>query len=547
MTMVSLSLSSILRNIMCGPVLFGLHLPWMLLMLLGIILIGPYAPVCLAEYSGLLLNTLKSQFTFACENEIMSIKCPDSTHILVESANYGRLVPAKEMCPYKWSTIGAYQLHDFITEDTNCRSETSLEPVITLCNDKTRCKFRVDNDLFGEDPCPGTNKYLDVTYKCKPSVFQTTVVCEDEHLQLLCPENTILAIYSAMFGRSQQGTIECPSFTMQEVDCQSSDAYQQILSRCHGRKHCAVKASTRVFGEPCLPGTYKYLKVVYSCVSKSIFRKPRTYPYHPEQPSNIPEPTSNYIEGTGGDGHDLYSHDMFNTEHPNYSISIYEGKGDESYSDSPFITLAPNNSTRNNTTHQGNTKIGIITSIVNAVDYIKANKETVLLYFIIGCLIGIVLTLLWCVCRIKLHNRKLKKKITGTGTLTQVDGANGDPRNNGIMEIVRQENRVDIARYGTVLHPINNITRNGHRKKTRTRKWWDERYQWDQYDAGLIDTPARGISHTHGPRNGLNTSTSFTLGTAGNGLGLMLDGIDLSDLWNSNTLPGSRNLNSYFP
>ncbi len=48
-------------------------------------------------------------------------------------------------------------------------------------------------------------------------------------------------------------------------DCQSSDAYQEILSRCHGRKHCAVKASTRVFGEPCLPGTYKYLQVVYSC------------------------------------------------------------------------------------------------------------------------------------------------------------------------------------------------------------------------------------------------------------------------------------------
>ncbi len=61
----------------------------------------------------------------------MSIKCPDSTHILIESANYGRQVPNKEMCPYKFSTIGAYQLHDIFTEDTNCRAEQSLE--VSMC------------------------------------------------------------------------------------------------------------------------------------------------------------------------------------------------------------------------------------------------------------------------------------------------------------------------------------------------------------------------------------------------------------------------------
>ena len=43
---------------------------------------------------------------------------------------------------------------------------------------------------------------------------------------------------------------------------------------------------------------------------------------------------------------------------------------------------------------------------------------------------------------------------------------------------------------------------------------------------------------------GLVTSNSLV---TGNGMGLMLDGIDLTDLWNANTLPGSRNLNSYFP
>ena len=47
--------------------------------------------------------------------------------------------------------------------------------------------------------------------------FQDIVVCEDNHLQLHCPENSVLAIESAMFGRTKEGTMECPSYTMQEV------------------------------------------------------------------------------------------------------------------------------------------------------------------------------------------------------------------------------------------------------------------------------------------------------------------------------------------
>ena len=47
--------------------------------------------------------------------------------------------------------------------------------------------------------------------------FDSIVKCEDNHLQLHCTENKILAINSAMFGRSRHGTIECPSYTMHEV------------------------------------------------------------------------------------------------------------------------------------------------------------------------------------------------------------------------------------------------------------------------------------------------------------------------------------------
>ena len=152
---------------------------------------------------------------------------------------------------------------------------------------------------------------------------------------------------------------------------------------------------------------------------------------------------------------------------------------------------------------------------------------------------------------------------TFIGALTQVDGANNETRNNGLIERVRQENRVDIDEIWRSPPPPSITSRGTDTERPIEREQSDSNINGTHRTNGRSSygtngtstmqgslTLPRGISHTHtcthGPRNGLNTSTSFTLGT-GNGLGLMLDGIDLSDLWNSNTLPGSRNLNSYFP
>lgn len=105
------------------------------------------------------------------------------------------------------------------------------------------------------------------------------------------------------------------------------------------------------------------------------------------------------------------------------------------------------------------------------------------------------------------------------------------------MERVRQENRIDIDEIWNSPPP-----------PSITSRGTDTERQNGHHGTSGTQTLPRGTSAGlgGGPRNGLSSSTSLTLGT-GNGLGLMLDGIDLSDLWNANTLPGSRNLNSYFP
>uniref|UniRef100_A0A3B1JQ44 SUEL-type lectin domain-containing protein n=1 Tax=Astyanax mexicanus TaxID=7994 RepID=A0A3B1JQ44_ASTMX len=97
--------------------------------------------------------------------------------------------------------------------------------------------------------------------------YKSKVVCEEERLRLSCKTGMQIAVYSAMFGRTQQGTLECPPHHRRapSVDCQSEVALQVMTSRCQGRRTCVIRASVLEFGDPCYSGTRKYLSVIYTC------------------------------------------------------------------------------------------------------------------------------------------------------------------------------------------------------------------------------------------------------------------------------------------
>ncbi|PKU37435.1 protein eva-1 hypothetical protein [Limosa lapponica baueri] len=82
------------------------------------------------------------------------------------------------------------------------------------CQDRRSCQFLVNSRLFGADPCPGTGKYLIVWYKCRPNEYKSKVACEDDKLRLSCKKSMVIAIYSAIFGRTQGGSLECPYQTL---------------------------------------------------------------------------------------------------------------------------------------------------------------------------------------------------------------------------------------------------------------------------------------------------------------------------------------------
>ncbi|XP_033635009.1 protein eva-1 homolog C-like [Asterias rubens] len=443
------------------------------------------------------MSTLRSKLVFACDKDFLSFKCPNNTVITIENANYGRQVPNKHMCPYRWSTVGSYQVKQF-HEDTNCKAINSRQIIQNMCESRQLCKISVSSDLFGGDPCPGTNKYLDVTYKCKPSTFRNMVVCEDSHMMLHCDNKEVLAIHSAGFGRPIAENMKCPSFTMDETECESHNSLEEVMKRCHGKRHCAVKASTRVFGEPCQQGTYKYLSVIYTCVSKRIFRKPRRFTGIPTVPYNfVINPTfPTYSQG--------YDHRSQSPKTMSESTDNQPG-GDifSTTGSSVYATRTPYNISYEPTVQaEQEESMGFFTGILAAIGYIQMNTEVFILYMSIGCCMGVLVTLLWCVIRLQCQNYDLKKKLKESNIpKSDTDAVNRTlSRNGSILESVRQENREDINEIWNTPPPPPPST-----LTPRPENGFHTNRRWDS--PSPITTPTREV----------------------------------------NSLPATRNLNSYFP
>merc|ERR1712130_732911 len=87
----------------------------------------------------------------------MSLSCTTGQVLTILRANYGRL--SSNIC------------NDNKSDDnwsTRCINPTTLTTITKLCGGKTSCLAPVSSKEFG-DPCPGTNKYLEIVYTCKHS------------------------------------------------------------------------------------------------------------------------------------------------------------------------------------------------------------------------------------------------------------------------------------------------------------------------------------------------------------------------------------------
>ncbi|XP_031437709.1 protein eva-1 homolog C-like [Clupea harengus] len=260
------------------------------------------------------------------------------------------------------------------------------------CQDRRSCQVLVNSRLFGADPCPTTSKYLTLWYKCRPNEYKSKVVCEGERMRLNCKSGMQIAVYSAMFGRTQQGTLECPPNQRRapSVDCQSGTTLQVLTSRCQGKQSCSIRASSREFGDPCYAGTRKYLNVIYTCVPKKLLQE--SVPNHPDsQPAPPPLHDPNVVgDSAPPDGTTPVTTDATpgKKKRERETVPFSEEKNPQP-SRPPSINATALSA-----------DMALISSALATYTYIAEHTERTALYFVCGVCVGLFLTLFALVVQI---------------------------------------------------------------------------------------------------------------------------------------------------
>uniref|UniRef100_A0A8C5TWT8 Protein eva-1 homolog C n=1 Tax=Malurus cyaneus samueli TaxID=2593467 RepID=A0A8C5TWT8_9PASS len=216
----------------------------------------------LADFSGYLTKLLQNHTAYACDGQHLSLHCPRHSTISVQSAFYGQ---DPHMCRL-------WEPETRMTEPRNCVAPTSLQKVLDECQNLRSCQLLVNSRVFGPDLCPGTTKFLLVSFKCKPTEYKTKSACENQELKLHCQESKFLIIYSATYGRwaHEESVCSTKAEHTPPFDCLSYTALEVLSKRCYGKQRCKIIVTSRDFGSPCLPGVTKYLNVSYACVPKFI-------------------------------------------------------------------------------------------------------------------------------------------------------------------------------------------------------------------------------------------------------------------------------------
>ncbi|XP_054695195.1 protein eva-1 homolog C-like isoform X2 [Grus americana] len=292
-------------------------------------LVGPAAALvllCLAvgleaspELSGYLRKVLRNHTAHTCDGEQLLIVCPRKTTISILGAFYGRRVPSPNLCP---SPGNASQ------ESTECTSTTAhlqrLGLELALQSRESGCCLFWSPARPGNAPWPqlrvpgpatqlypwlgrGYTHRLQESGSCwlsartssgassrctakslgrtralghtstsslptsagqchSPGNHRVKTVCENDKLRLQCRPKSILAIYSANYGRFLRGKPECDALNTggPHIECLAPDALWRVSKKCHRKRNCTVAADQATFGDPCLPGMKKQLRVSYT-------------------------------------------------------------------------------------------------------------------------------------------------------------------------------------------------------------------------------------------------------------------------------------------
>ncbi|KAK9970289.1 hypothetical protein ABG768_026243 [Culter alburnus] len=214
---------------------------------------------CFGTYKYYTINyiCIQAETSVTCHGGYSYLKC-ENGKIQINTANYGRTdkITCSEGRP-------SSEL-----QSSKCYSPNALAPVSKSCNGLESCEVFATDRVF-TDPCFGTYKYLAISYFCLPPGIRSSMVCEHEENDLNCEDGTAIQIHSANYGRTDSNTCSTgrPASQLAKTDCYALNSQTIVTNGCEGKNRCSILASNSVFSDPCI-GTFKYLYISYSCVSK---------------------------------------------------------------------------------------------------------------------------------------------------------------------------------------------------------------------------------------------------------------------------------------
>jgi len=190
--------------------------------------------------------------TYCREGQSNKFRCPDKADtIYVADAVYGR--SSNSVCRSNRMRIGC-----------------TLRPtrLIKGCMKTEECSMAVSNwDRNFGDPCPGYNKYLTVTFECRPpppakQVNGTEYYCRQERMNLECPAGKTIHIIDANYGRTDERT--CGNLGLRTECIDKKVSLKSVQQKCEKRRTCGMTAWFSYFSKKCA-GVDKYLSVTMEC------------------------------------------------------------------------------------------------------------------------------------------------------------------------------------------------------------------------------------------------------------------------------------------
>ena len=102
-------------------------------------------------------SSVVADIKVVCQGERSRLQCDSASEkLIIYSAMFGRTEPGHVICPYEG---------DDKDDNYNCGEVDVTYWFKFLCENKTRCKIKVDNEVF-KNPCPEQHLYLQLIFSC---------------------------------------------------------------------------------------------------------------------------------------------------------------------------------------------------------------------------------------------------------------------------------------------------------------------------------------------------------------------------------------------